>query len=296
MKPLSKTGSDLLLLITAIIWGFAFVAQRAGMEFTGPFTFNACRFLLGGLLLIPIALAQKPKQFSKFQMQYSVKGGIWCGLLLFGGASLQQIGMIYTTAGNAGFITGFYVVMVPIFGLIFSQKTRLNVWIGAVLALFGIYFLSVNENFTASKGDIYVFMSAFIWAFHVLIISKYAPIGNAIVIAVIQFIICGLLSLTFAIFSEPIIWDGILKAAIPILYGGLLSVAVAFTLQIIAQKNAHPSLAAIILSTESLFAVIGGWLILNETMTYRGILGCSLMLAGMILAQISIKSKKNSAL
>lgn len=296
MKPLSKTGSDLLLLITAIIWGFAFVAQRAGMEFTGPFTFNACRFLLGGLLLIPLVIAQKPKQFSKFQMQYSIKGGILGGILLFGGASLQQIGMIYTTAGNAGFITGFYVVMVPIFGLIFSQKTNFNIWIGAVLALLGIYFLSVNKDFTASKGDIYVFISAFVWAFHVLIISKYAPIGNAILIAVIQFIICGFLSLIFALYAEPIIWDGIIKAGVPILYGGLLSVAVAFTLQVVAQKNAHPSLAAIILSTESLFAVIGGWLILNETMTYRGILGCSLMLAGMILAQINIKSKKNSTL
>lgn len=292
MKPLSKTGSDLLLLITAIIWGFAFVAQRAGMEFTGPFTFNACRFLLGGLLLIPLVIAQKPKQFSKFQMQYSIKGGILGGILLFGGASLQQIGMIYTTAGNAGFITGFYVVMVPIFGLIFSQKTNINIWIGAVLALFGIYFLSVNKDFTASKGDIYVFISAFVWAFHVLIISKYAPIGNAILIAVIQFIICGFLSLIFALYAEPIIWDGIIKAGVPILYGGLLSVAVAFTLQVVAQKNAHPSLAAIILSTESLFAVIGGWLILNETMTYRGILGCSLMLAGMILAQINFKFKK----
>lgn len=292
MKPLSKTGSDLLLLITAIIWGFAFVAQRAGMEFTGPFTFNACRFLLGGLLLIPLVIAQKPKQFSKFQMQYSIKGGILGGILLFGGASLQQIGMIYTTAGNAGFITGFYVVMVPIFGLIFSQKTNINIWIGAVLALLGIYFLSVNKDFTASKGDIYVFISAFVWAFHVLIISKYAPIGNAILIAVIQFIICGFLSLIFALYAEPIIWDGIIKAGVPILYGGLLSVAVAFTLQVVAQKNAHPSLAAIILSTESLFAVIGGWLILNETMTYRGILGCSLMLVGMILAQINFKFKK----
>jgi drug/metabolite transporter (DMT)-like permease len=292
MKPLSKTGSDILLLITAIIWGFAFVAQRAGMEFTGPFTFNACRFLLGGLLLIPLVIAQKPKQFSKFQMQYSIKGGILGGILLFGGASLQQIGMIYTTAGNAGFITGFYVVMVPIFGLIFSQKTKINVWIGAVLALFGIYFLSVNKDFTASKGDIYVFVSAFVWAFHVLIISKYAPIGNAILIAVIQFIICGFLSLVFAYYAEPIVWDGIIKAGIPILYGGLLSVAVAFTLQIVAQKNAHPSLAAIILSTESLFAVIGGWLILNETLTYRGVLGCSLMLGGMLLAQINFKFKK----
>ncbi len=291
MKPLSKTASDFLLLLTAIIWGFAFVAQRAGMEFTGPFTFNACRFLLGGLVLIPLVFYQKPKQFSKYQIQATVKGGLLSGLLLFGGASMQQIGIVYTSAGNAGFITGFYVVLVPILGLIFYHKTRLNIWLGAILALVGMFFLSVTEDFSISKGDIYVFISAFIWAFHVLIIGKYAPLGNAIVIAVIQFIICGFLSFAFALYAEPIIWEGIVKAGIPILYGGLLSVAVAFTLQVVAQKNSHPSLAAIILSTESLFAVIGGWLILNESLTTRGIIGCFLMLCGMILAQINFKIK-----
>lgn len=296
MKSLGKTGSDFLLLITAIIWGFAFVAQRAGMEFTGPFTFNACRFLLGGLLLIPLAIAQKPSQFSKFQLQYSVKGGILAGIVLFGASSFQQIGIIYTTAGNAGFITGFYVVMVPVFGLIFSQKTHLNVWIGAVFALVGIYFLSVNDDFTASKGDVYVFISAFLWAFHVLIIGKYAPVGNAIVIAVIQFIICGIFSFVFALYAETFVWSGIINAGIPILYGGMMSVAIAFTIQVVAQKNAHPSLAAIILSSEALFAVLGGWLILGETMTLRAIFGCSLMLAGMILAQINFKSKKDLSL
>lgn len=291
MKPLTRTGSDLLLLLTAIIWGFAFVAQRAGMEFTGPFTFNACRFLLGGIVLIPVAIMQKPKRFTKHQLEASVKGGVIAGILLFGGASLQQIGIIYTTAGNAGFITGFYVVLVPVFGLLFKQKTRLNVWLGAIVALVGMYFLSVTADFKISKGDIYVLIGAFIWAFHVLIIGKYAPIANAIIIAVIQFMICGILSFIFALYAEPLIWDGILKAGIPILYGGLMSVALAFTLQVVAQKNAHPSLAAIILSTEALFAVVGGWLILNESMTFRGIIGCSLMLAGMILAQLNFNIK-----
>ena len=292
MKPLTKTGSDLLLLLTAIIWGFAFVAQKAGMEFTAPFTFNACRFLLGGLILIPLVIYQRPMEFSKYQVRATFKGGIIAGLLLFGGASMQQIGIIYTTAGNAGFITGFYIVLVPVFGLLFYQKTKINVWLGALLALAGMYFLSVTKDFIISKGDIYVFISAFIWAFHVLIIGRFAPIGNAIVIAVIQFMICGILSLIVALFAEPINWDGISKAGIPILYGGFLSVAVAFTLQVVAQKNAHPSLAAIILSLESLFAVIGGWIILNETMTIRGIVGCLLMLVGMILSQLNFKFKK----
>jgi drug/metabolite transporter (DMT)-like permease len=296
MKPLTKTVSDILLLLTAVIWGFAFVAQRAGMEFTGPFTFNACRFLLGGTLLIPFALAQKPIQFAKYQIKSSIKGGIIAGLLLFGGASLQQIGIVYTSAGNAGFITGFYVVLVPVFGIIFNHQTKINVWMGAVLALAGLYFLSVTADFKISKGDIFVLISAFIWAFHVLVIGKFAPIANAIIIAVIQFYICGLLSLIFALYAEPVIWEGILKAGVPILYGGMLSVGLAFTLQVVAQKNAHPSLAAIILSTESLFAVIGGWFILHETMTYRGLLGCSLMLAGMILAQLNLNYKKKIAI
>jgi len=288
----TKTGSDLLLLLTAIIWGFAFVAQRAGMEFTGPFTFNACRFLLGALILIPLVIKQKPKSFTKFYLHQSIRGGIFAGILLFGGASLQQIGIVYTTAGNAGFITGFYVVLVPIFGILFRHKTTINVWIGAILALIGMYFLSVTESFTISKGDLLVFISAFVWTFHVLIIGKYAPIANVFIIAVIQFFVCGLLSLVFAVYAEPIRIEGIIDAGIPILYGGILSVALAFTLQVIAQKHAHPSLAVIILSTEALFAALGGWLILNESLTARGIFGCLLMLFGMVAAQINFKKQK----
>ncbi len=288
----NKTGSDLLLLFTAIIWGFAFVAQRAGMEFTGPFTFNACRFLLGALILIPLVIKQKPADFTKLYIRQSIKGGIFAGVLLFGGASLQQIGIVYTTAGNAGFITGLYVVLVPIFGIIFKHKTAFNVWIGVAFALIGMYFLSVTENFSISKGDLLVFVGAFIWAFHVLVIGKYAPIANVIIIAVIQFFICGLLSLVFAVFTEPIVIKGIIDAGIPILYGGIFSVALAFTLQIIAQKHAHPTLAAIILSTEALFAALGGWLILNESLTTREIIGCLLMFCGMVAAQINFNFKK----
>jgi drug/metabolite transporter (DMT)-like permease len=290
----TKTGSDLLLLLTAIIWGFAFVAQRAGMEFTGPFTFNACRFLLGALILIPLVIKQKPKSFTKFYLHQSIKGGIVAGILLFCGASLQQIGIIYTTAGNAGFITGFYVVLVPLFGIFFRHKTTINVWVGAILALVGMYYLSVTNinGFVISKGDLLVFSGAFVWAFHVLVIGKYAPIANVIIIAVIQFFVCGLLSLVFAAYAEPFAIEGIIDAGIPILYGGILSVALAFTLQVVVQKHAHPSLAAIILSSEALFAALGGWLILNESLTTRGFFGCLLMLIGMIAAQVNINLKR----
>ncbi len=288
----TRTASSLLLLLTAIIWGFAFVAQKAGMEFMGPFTFNAARFLLGGLILIPLVIKQKPGNFTKFYIHQSIKGGIFAGVLLFCGASLQQIGIVYTTAGNAGFITGFYVVLVPVFGILFSHKTAVNVWIGAALALFGIYFLSVTGKFTLSKGDVLVFLSAFVWAFHVLVIGKYAPIANVIIIAVVQFFVCGLLSVLFAAYAEPFAIEGFREAAIPILYGGVLSVALAFTLQVVVQKHVHPSLVAIILSTEAIFAALGGWIILHETLTMRGIFGCILMLCGMVVAQINFKLKK----
>jgi len=284
-----KTGYDLLLLLTAIIWGFAFVAQRAGMEHIGPFLFNAFRFLIGGIVLIPLLFLQRTNKFTFTHIRNNSRGGLFAGLLLFGGASMQQMGIVFTTAGKAGFITGLYVVLVPIFGIIFKRTTPLNVWIGAAFAVVGLYFLSVTDNFIISRGDFFVLVSAFIWAFHVLIIGKYAPLGNAIVISVLQFLMCGLLSLIFALFLEEIKLDSILSATIPILYGGLFSVAIAFTLQVVAQKHAHPSLVAIILSLESVFAALGGWIILSEIMCIRSIYGCFLMLTGMILAQLKLK-------
>jgi len=291
MKLTKKSGYDLLLLLAAMIWGFAFVAQRAGMEHIGPFLFNAFRFLIGGVILLPFIYFQKSNKVSFKDFTKNCKGGLFAGLLLFGGASMQQIGIVNTTAGKAGFITGLYVVLVPIFGLMFKRKTPINVWVGAIFAVVGLYFLTVTDNFTILIGDIFVLVSAIIWAFHVLIIAKYAPTGNAIIISVFQFILCGFLSLVFAMVFEEIVLLNILEATIPILYGGLLSVAVAFTLQVIAQKHAHPSLAAIILSLESVFAVFGGWLLLDEIMNFKSITGCFLMLIGMIIAQLKIDTK-----
>ena len=294
MKPLTKTGSDLMMLLTAIIWGFAFVAQRAGMEFIGPFTFNACRFLMGGFLLLPFIFL-RTDNYKQYQSKNTLKGGIVAGILLFGGASFQQLGIVFTTAGNAGFITGFYVVLVPILGLLFfKHKTGINIWIGAFLALTGIYFLSIKQNLSISKGDLLVFLGACVWAFHVLVIGKYAPLGNAIKIAVIQFLICGILSLLFALLTEPIMLSAIKGGLLPIFYGGVFSVAIAFTLQVIAQKNAHPSLAALLLSSESLFALLGGWFILDEIMSNRALFGCLLMLCGIILSQLKMKFKSKN--
>ncbi|QTA80468.1 EamA domain-containing protein [Desulfonema limicola] len=284
--------SNLLLLLTATIWGFAFVAQRVGMDFIGPFAYNGIRFALGSLSLIPLILITKnktpdlPIKFKALSSKMLLLSSSVLGIILFMGASLQQVGLKYTTAGKAGFITGLYVVIVPVAGIFWKQKSDLGTWTGAFLAAVGLYFLSVTEEFTVSFGDFLEIIGAFFWAAHVLIIGWLSPRTNALKLASFQFAVCSVLSLATAFIIETVTIKGIIQAAIPILYGGLCSVGIAYTLQIVAQKDAKPSHAAIILCMESPFAALGGWMILGETMTYRGFLGCGLMLSGMILSQL----------
>ncbi len=284
--------ADTLLLLTAAIWGFAFVAQRVGMEHIGPFLFNAIRFALGSLSLLPLIYlgmgngrseSTPPIPISKGAR---IAGSLLAGSVLFGGASLQQIGIVYTTAGKAGFITGLYVILVPIIGLKWGRKASTGTWIGALLAVTGLYLLSVTETFTIDKGDFLVLMSAFMWAAHVLWISWLSPRMNPLILASSQFAICSIFSLLAASALEPIILGSILAAAAPILYGGFCSVGIAYTLQVVAQRDAHPAHASILLSMEGAFAVLGGWLILNETLSLRGLAGCGFMLAGMVLSQL----------
>ena len=279
--------SNGLLLLTASIWGFAFVAQRVGMNHVGPFTFNGMRFALGSLALLPVLIVterQVPR--SRLKRKTMILGCGMTGGVLFMGASLQQMGIIYTTAGKAGFITGLYVVMVPIFGLVLKHQTDVGTWAGAVLATVGLYFLSVTEQFTIQRGDFLVLMSAFFWTAHVLIIDWLSPRVNPIKIAFIQFVICSVLSLIVAFLTEVVEISRILQAALPIIYSGVLSVGIAYTLQIVAQKNAHPAHAAIILSMETVFAALGGWIVLDEILSPREITGCMLMLTGMMLSQL----------
>jgi drug/metabolite transporter (DMT)-like permease len=282
--------SNIILLIAAMIWGFAFVAQRSGMEHLGPFAFNAIRFSLGALSLIPLMIFNNKRTFDSkpffpFLSDRNLRnGGIIIGLILFVGASFQQGGMVYTTAGSGGFITGLYIVLVPIFGLLFKQKTSLNVWIGATIALAGLYLLSVHDNFSIGTGDLLILVSTFFWSFHVLIVGKYSPRTDPIQLAFFQFIICAFLSSISALVTEQILLQNIFDAIFPLLYAGIVSAGIAFTLQIIAQQNAHPSHAAIIMSLESVFAVIGGWIILDEHIPFIGIIGCALMLTGMIIS------------
>lgn len=284
--------SDALLMLTATIWGFAFVAQRVGMEYVGPFTFNGVRFALGSLSLVPLMLLKRknPSAITALlppaDRQTVAWGGALAGLALFMGASLQQVGLVHTTAGNAGFITGLYVVIVPLLGLFWRQRPDLGTWIGAVLAAAGLYLLSVTAAFEIAFGDLLVLVGAFFWAAHVLIIGWLSPRIESIQLACIQFAICSLLSLITAAALETMTLQGLMGAALPILYGGLLSVGVAYTLQVVAQRDARPAHAAIILSLESVFAALGGWLLLGELLSARALVGCSLMLAGMLLSQL----------
>lgn len=284
--------SDSLLLLTAVIWGFAFVAQRVGMEYVGPFGFNGVRFALGCLVLLPFLFRNgmrddraSSRDLDLFS-RVSLGGGLLAGFVLFCGASFQQVALVYTTAGNAGFITGLYVILVPIIGIALGHRTYAGTWIGAALAAAGLYLLSVVEQFTISPGDLLVLIGAFFWAGHVHLIGWLSPRQDPLKIAFLQFAACAALSLIVAGGIEQNTASKYMSAAIPILYGGVLSVGVAYTLQVVAQKKAKPAHAAIILSLEAVFAAIGGWVVLGETMNGRAMIGCVLMLCGMLMSQL----------
>jgi drug/metabolite transporter (DMT)-like permease len=290
--------SDALLLTAATIWGFAFVAQRVGMEHVGPFTFNAVRFALGGAVLLPLLAAKSVRsdlpsgdEPLALTRGMQVLGSASAGLLIFLGASLQQSGIVSTTAGKAGFITGLYVVIVPIMGLFFSQRSGLSIWAGAVLAVLGLYFLSVTGRFTIVRGDLLVLASAFFWAGHVQLIAWLTSRMDPLRIAFVQFMVCSALSAFAALLFETVSRAGLEAAAVPILYVGFLSTGVGYTLQVVAQREANPGHAAIILSTEAVFAAIGGMFFLGEKLSPRGLAGCALMLAGMIVSPLGAAQK-----
>jgi drug/metabolite transporter (DMT)-like permease len=281
--------SDLILLLTAAIWGFAFVAQRVGMDYVGPFTYNGVRFALGSLTLVPLLLAGRGRPVSSalpMTGRMFILGGGALGAVLFVAASLQQVALIYTTAGKAGFITGLYVVIVPILGLFWHQRPSAGTWIGAGLAAAGLYLLSITEAFRMEYGDFLVLVSAVFWSFQVLMVAWLSPRTRPVELAFYQFSVCSLLSLVTAVLIEAVAWTSIWAASVPILYGGVLSVGVAYTLQVVAQRSAHPAHASILMSLEAVFAAVGGWMLLGETLGLRGGVGCGLMLGGMLLSQL----------
>ena len=289
--------NSLILLLTSAIWGFSFVAQRNGMEYVGPFTFNGIRFALGAASLLPFYYyLKRKKEVSETKISDKVlKKGMFLGIVLFIAASLQQIGMIYTTAASGGFITSLYVVLVPFFLLLQKKKISKNVWIGAFIAVIGLYLLSVHGNLSINIGDSLVLISAVFWAIHVILIGRYASGADIVLLAIIQFTATAVFSLTVAFIIEDIFIHTVLDAAVPIIYGGVFSVGIAYTLQIIAQKKVVAEQAAIILSFESAFAMLGGWLLLSETLSVRSLIGASFMLTGIIISQIRWKKKLYSA-
>jgi len=282
--------SDGLLLLVAIIWGFAFVAQRSGMEVIGPFAFGGVRFALGAISLLPVLLIQRRREarsgFVRLSPGKRVMWSVTVGTVLFIAASLQQVGLVKTTAGNAGFITCLYVVLVPLIGLFLGRATGRMKWMGAALALIGLYILSMGAGFKFAPGDSLVFIGAFFWAAHILVIAQVGCRMDAVELSVGQFATCSVLSLIAAVIDEPNAFAGLRPALIPILYGGLMSTGVAYTLQVVAQRTAHPAHASIILSMEALFAAIGGVMFLHEPVTGRLLIGGALMLSGMICSQL----------
>ncbi|MCD6179628.1 MAG: DMT family transporter [Bacteroidales bacterium] len=285
--------SNLILLLTAAIWGFAFVAQRKGAEYVGPHTFNALRFSIGAISLWPLYLLTRNKNGGEcFNWRKVIKSGVLLGAVLFIASTAQQIGMSFTNAGKAGFITSLYVILVPVFGLFLGRKVSKTLWAGVVIAMFGLYLLSIRNGLTLELGDSLIFMSAVFFAFHMLMIGAFAPKHNVILLSVFQFVMAAIFSLFAAVFYEEVNIEGIKNAYGAILYSGLFSVGIAFTLQSYAQKKAHPTHAAIILSFESVFALIGGWLILNEQIDLRAGIGSLLMFSGIIISQINFKKFK----
>ena len=287
----SRSRANLLLLLTAIIWGFAFVAQRSSMDHIGPFTFNAIRFLIGGLALVPLmlildrrrAVAQAP--VVAFGNRGLLLGGALAGSVIFAAATLQQMGITSTTAGKAGFITSLYVVLVPLLGLALGHRPPAAVWAGAVLATVGLYFLTIEGGWRMAWGDALVLAGAFLWAGHVLLIGHLSPGTDPVKLAFLQFMACAALSALAAVLTETTSMDALRAALAPILYAGIMSVGVGYTLQVIAQGHARPADAAILLSLEAVFAVIGGLLLLGEQLSARALFGCALMLVGILISQ-----------
>ena len=291
MDRKSLRGS-LLLLLGSVIWGAAFVAQRVGMDHLGPFSFNGIRMLLAGIVLIPVAafIDRKKEPGVRPDPKDQRKAGLLCGALLFIASSLQQMGLVTTSAGKAGFITALYVVLVPVAAwLLFRKNPGRVIWLGAVLAVFALWLLCMpaGGGFALQGGDLLVLGCAVAFTGQILCVDYYAPKVSGVKLARDEFLVTGMLSLLIAVFTETITWTGIHEALIPILYAGLMSGAVAYTLQIIGQRDTDPTVASLIMCLESVFATLSGALILGEKMTVRETVGCVLMFVAVVLAQLS---------
>lgn len=276
-----------LLVLAAVIWGAAFVAQSSGMDYVGPFTFNGTRSFIGALVLVPTAMIfdKKDGVISTWKDKTLIKGGLVCGILLFMATSTQQLGIVTTSAGKSGFITALYIILVPVFSLALKKKPGKFIWLSVGLALLGLYFLCIHGEFVIQTGDIWLFACAILFALQILSVDKFAPDVDVIKLSCYQFIVCGILSIVPMIFEKPTI-SSLLDCRIPILYAGIFSSGIAYTLQMEGQKRVKPTTASLLMSLESVFSAIFGFLILREKLSVRELIGCLIMFAAVILAQI----------
>lgn len=295
-----KLKNGLALLLTATIWGVAFVAQSIGMDYVGPFTFNAVRSIIGGMVLIPVIFllsrldrgraadgAGRAEENGSRPRKTLLLGGISCGVMLCLASNFQQFGIKYTTVGKAGFITACYIVIVPILGLFLKKACSPAIWAAVVFAVAGLYLLCMEgDRFSVSRGDFLVFICAVLFSLHILVIDYFSPMTDGVKLSCIQFFVCGILSaIAMVIFEHPVLSD-ILSAWGPILYAGVMSCGVAYTLQVIGQKGMNPTIASLILSLESSISVLAGWVILGQKLSGRQLLGCVVMFGAILLAQL----------
>ena len=308
-KPKMKleVRNSLLLLLTALIWGVAFVAQRQGGAEAGPYTFNCIRSLLGAVVLLPVLYfldrhgnEKKPKTAE--DKRVLVTGGVLCGIVLFVSSTVQQLGLYYgTTAGKAGFLTACYILLVPILGILFGRKCGWNVWVSVVVALVGLYFLCLTNGFTFQFSDALVLLCAVCFSVHIMVVDHFSPLVDGVRMACIQFLTCGLLGVipTFAVDMRQAGLDGWLQSLggvsvwIAILYAGVMSCGVAYTLQIVGQNGLNPTVASLLMSLESVFSALAGALILQERMSRREVLGCVLVFAAVLFAQLDFSKKRS---
>lgn len=278
---------SLLLLLTAIIWGAAFVAQSAGMDYLGPFTFNGTRSFIGVIVLFVTALLMDKKEgvITPWNDKNLLLGGLICGVCLFFATSTQQIGIMTVPAGKSGFITALYIVMVPIFSIFLKKKPGKLIWLSVILALAGMYFLCIDGSLTVQGGDLWLFACAILFSLQILAVDKFAPNVDVIKLSCYQFFVTGVLSLVPMIFEKPVM-SNMLDCAIPLLYAGVLSSGVAYTLQMEAQKKVKPTVASLIMCLESVFSVVFGFLLLHERLTLREEIGCMIMFVAVILTQV----------
>ena len=284
----------LVLLLGAMIWGAAFVAQSVGMDYVGPFTFQATRCLLGSLVLVPVILfmdkrGNERKPVSKADKKYLLLSGLGCGIFLFIATSFQQVGLQYTSAGKSGFITSLYIIFVPLVGLVMGKKVSKWIWISVVLAICGLYLLCGDSGFSLGTGEWLTLGCAFSFSFHILLIDKVSSKVDGVRLSSLQFLVCGLISLVVMFVTETPDLQSILRCWLPICYAGIMSSGVGYTCQIIGQANTEPAIASLLMSLESVFAVIFGWILLGQGLSTLELVGCGLVFAGVVLAQLPDK-------